>query len=229
MNDYYEPIIRKIQSWIDYDKNKPKSNYYTNREEHDEYRSKNDLDCILANGNLNADTIFSLWLPLRLVLVKLNGYAKLNKYGGIKKEVPFLKIIKEESILEELLPQKNCLTGKLIELFDLGQQRCNVMILKNREMQSRGLAPYYDYMPYFLFECFDKGCFSKYFNGNDDLIKWISQQNLDMFFYDTISKENIKDLSGNGDIKNNVPYNIEVLLENYINILKQRKMNLNET
>ena len=46
MDNYYEPIIRKINSWIDYDENKPKSN---NSKEQDEYRQNNDLDCILTN------------------------------------------------------------------------------------------------------------------------------------------------------------------------------------
>lgn len=90
IGNIYEPIIKKIQAWIDYDKNKPKSNYKTNKQKHDEFRMKNDLDCIQANGDLKADTIFSLWIPLRLVLVRINGYGKLNQYGNINDKISFL-------------------------------------------------------------------------------------------------------------------------------------------
>lgn len=79
----YKPITQKIQSWIDYNRNKPKGNYAAHKQEHDEYRKNNDLDCILTDGNLYADTIFSLWLPLRFVLVRINDYKVLNQYGDI--------------------------------------------------------------------------------------------------------------------------------------------------
>lgn len=115
----------------------------------------------------------------------------------------------------------------LIELFKLGQELCNVMILPDRSINSeRGKKPYYDYMPYFLLECFDGGNFSKYFsNDNEKLKKWIVEQKLEMFFDEgEISKNKIKDLAGNGDIKNNggTEY-IKTVLKNYITILKCRK------
>ena len=223
LNDY-DPIIKKIRAWVSYDKKKPKNDYATNRNEHDEFRKNNDLDCVLANGDLNADTIFSLWQPLRLSLVRLNGYNKLNKYGNINNKIAFLEAILSEQILEQLLPQNNETVKYLLKLFELGQKRCNVMILMNRRMQSRGLKPYYDYMPYFLYECFDNGKFSQYFKGgNQDLIKWINDQKLNMFFNgEIIKKENIKDLSGSGDVKKGIPRDINYLLQNYINILQQR-------
>ena len=51
-----ETIKTHIQYWIDY------------KGDGDEYRRTHDLDCILTDGNLFADTLFSLWLPLRYVL-----------------------------------------------------------------------------------------------------------------------------------------------------------------
>lgn len=219
----YEPIINKIRAWINYDKNRPKSDYVTNRKEHDEFRRKNDLDCVLTNGNLNADTILSLWLPLRLSLVRINGYDKLNKYGDINNKISFLKKILSEEVLEQVLPQNNETVKKLLELFELGQKRCNVMILKERSMQSRGLKPYYDYMPYFLYECFDNGNFSQYFHGNKELLEWISDEKLNVFFVGNITKENIRDLSESGNVKNGLPKDINNLLDNYITILKTRE------
>ena len=52
----YEPIINQLSYWINY------------KGSGDEYRKNNDRDCILTEGNLYADTIFSLWLPLRYTL-----------------------------------------------------------------------------------------------------------------------------------------------------------------
>ena len=52
----YESIIKKINYWKSYDGTG------------DEYRKTHDLDCIQTKGNLAADTIFSLWLPLRYTL-----------------------------------------------------------------------------------------------------------------------------------------------------------------
>ncbi len=71
-------IKRKINSWICYEKARPKTAYSVYPSAHDEFRRMNDLDCILTNGDLCADTIFSLWLPLRFALVRLNGYGNIN-------------------------------------------------------------------------------------------------------------------------------------------------------
>lgn len=103
-------------------------------------------------------------------------------------------------------------------------KRCNVMILKDRSMQRRGDKPYYDYMPYFLSECFENGDFSFYFTGGDEELKeWIREENLEMFFKDRIEKEAIKDLAGTGNIKKGVPQDMNFLLDNYIAILEQRE------
>lgn len=219
----YAPIIKKIAAWIDYEKCRPKSDYVTNRQEHDVFRMKNDLDSVLLNGDLNADTIFSLWIPLRLALVRINRYSALKKYGNINNKIAFLEAILNEQTIAKLLPKSNETVSKLLKLFDLGQEKCNVMSLKERRMQSRGGKPYYDYMPYFLFECFDNGAFSRCFTGNCDLIEWIIQQNLNMFFEGEITKDNIKDLSGSGDLTKGIPQNLDYLLDNYIAILEQRK------
>lgn len=223
----YNPLLIKIKNWINYEEKKPQIAYFSNPETHDLFRKENDTDCILTNGNLLADTIFSLWLPFRFTLVHLNSYKKLNKYGNINNKISFLKAISSPDILEELLPLDNDCVRKLITLFELGQQRCNVMILRDRRIQSRGFAPYYDYMPWFLYECFDNGEFSKYFdNDNAILIHWIKNQKLNMFFEGEIIKDNIKDLAGNGNVKNGIPNDICILLDNYISILQIRKNEL---
>ncbi len=217
------PIINKIKDWKLYAKNE---NIFDN----DNFRKENDLDCKLTDGNLNADTIFSLWIPLRFVLVKINGYNKLNEYADINKKIPFCEKIIEIEILNELLPINNELVQKLIKLFMLGIERANVMILPSRSLQARGGKPYFDYMPYFLRECFSDGAFSIHFkNGELTLLEWIEKENLQMFFKDGIlKKNNILDLSGSQCPTKglSIDLNLNIFLDNYIGILEIRKENL---
>jgi len=224
-NELYKPIKEKIQDWINYREHEPPES--AAREYKEKYRKNNDLDCKLTGGNLKADTIFSLWIPLRFTLVRINGYEKINKIVGIldKNEVECLKKVKEN--LEDLLPSDKDVVKKLSKLFELGQKRCNVMILKDRKMQSR--SRYYDYMPRFLYECFKDGEFSKYFQNDEEFKQWIIDQKLAMFFVDSdVSKEKILDLAGTKDIKNNIPPNgvepLEGMIDKYIEILLKRKI-----
>lgn len=213
----------KIEEWLDYIENSPKQNQ-------DLYRQEHDLDCLLTGGNLFADTIFSLWLPLRFALVRLNGYEKLEVYGKVGKNVPFLKNLLKNHILDELLPLSNPLVIHLNELFTLGRTRANVMILPLRQLNSkRGWMPYFDYMPHFLYECFEGGKFSYAFDyDNPTFIQWVEREHLTPFFNQTISKESIKDLANTGSLKKGVPQDLDSLILNYIDILKQRHILLEQ-
>ena len=161
----YRPIIEKISSWIKYEENRPKTVYEKDAENHDKYRAANDLDCVLRNGDLKADTIFSLWRPLRFALVRVSGYKKIKEVTGmdLEKSISFNRVLIRDENLKKLLPIKNETTHLLSELFDYGQRIENTMLLPERWLQSRGNAPYYDYMPYFLYECFEKGDFYRAF------------------------------------------------------------------
>lgn len=86
-----KPIENKIQNWITYEENKPRIPYEQNYEVHHRYRSTHDLDCVLLGGDLRADNIISLWLPLRYCLVEINGYPTLNKYGKLIKRLNLSK------------------------------------------------------------------------------------------------------------------------------------------
>ena len=223
--EIYKPIKEKIYSWIWYEENKLKSRYADDRMKHDEFRSKYDLDCVLTNGNLNADTIFSLWLPLRLTLVDINGYTTLNKNGLGSNRYVFLKNISIKNNLEYMLPSNYPTVIQLSKLFKLGQSRANVMILPENQRwlnSARGKEPFYDYIPYFLHECFSGGKFSVAFNSDEELKKWIQKESLEMLFDGIVAKNNIRDLSGSGDIRCGIPNDIEVLLKSYINILENR-------
>ena len=213
----YEPILRKIESWIWYEENQPKTNDFRVK---NEFRSKYDLDCVLNDGNLYADTIFSLWLPLRAALVDNNGYLTLNKIGNINRRHEFLKKIVCEDILSTLLPY-NETTDLLIELFYLGQMKVNTMILPDRKLQIKG-KECFDYMPWFLLECFDGGKYNFAFK-RISVEDWIENQKMNAFFMgNIISRENIKDLAETGNLRDNKTKDLSVLFSNYILILKER-------
>lgn len=205
-SEVLEAIRVQLMYWIDYAENDNHT---------EEYRREHDLDCILTDGNLYADTIFSLWTPLKNVL-KYYGYNYTSKLEDKKKIL---------NNLEDLLDSNETIVKKLCILFELGRTRANVMILPDRKMQSRGGPPYWDYMPYFLYECYKGGAFSQYFTDDQEFIAWIEDQNLRMFFKnEEDSKDAIIDLAGTGDIKDCSfkHMDIECMLDSYINILQMR-------
>lgn len=220
----YRPIIQKIASWIEYEENKPKTEYNEDAENHDKFRSSHDLDCIIRDGNLYADTIFSLWRPLRFALVRVSSYDKIKEVTGmdLKQSVPFWKALIGNGNLKKLLPIKNETTRLLSELFYYGQKIENTLILPERWLQTRGGEPYHDYMPYFLYECFEGGNFYKAFGSDEKVCEWIRKEKLECFFDGTVCKENIIDLAGTGDVKKGVPDDLNYMLRSYISILQKR-------
>ncbi|MCH5270709.1 MAG: hypothetical protein J1E83_08155 [Lachnospiraceae bacterium] len=214
----YTPIIQKIEYWRDYTGTG------------DLYRQNHDWDCLQANGNLLADNLVSLWLPLRYVLNHF-GYAaweawKEYEYEELKPKNKGLKdcpAFLDELVadIENYLPPTE-LTLLLSELFRLGQQRCNVMILPYRRWNSqRGGRPYWEYLPHFLFDLLntDSPLFLQ------ALQTWIKREKLEMFFIDgKLDKDSLKDLAGTGAPWRHSPrkINLEKLLNNYIKILKER-------
>lgn len=211
----YQPILDKLSYWKSYDGNG------------DEYRKTHDLDCILTGGNLYADTIISLWLPLRYTL----NYFESPKWTYWKdfEAKNRLTLKNHNEFLEDLgrniqifLPEHE-LTYKLIKLFELGQKRCNVMLLLNKRWNSmRGRGPYYDYLPHFLYDLLD----AKDPLYKNRIISWIEREHLEMFFEKgIIDKEHIIDLAGTGCVYSHSPRKmvLSVLLHNYISVLEERE------
>lgn len=214
-----ESIIKKLASWRDYDGTG------------DDYRRTHDLDCVLCGGDLNADTIFSLWIPLRLVLNQQNRprwvswrefeYEKLRPSQRLKDHVGFLNDLIDH--MENFLAPESELTQKLSTLFELGQERCNVMLLPQGKCSwnsRRGFGPYWDYFPHYIFDLFE------YAICEDALQGWLRDESLEPFFAgETISQRNILDLAGTGNVCRHRPKEIklELLLDNYITILHRRK------
>lgn len=222
-NKIYEPIRRKIEEWIDYDVHSPNVPYRGNEEVHDEYRRWHDRDCVLTGGNLYADTVFSLWRPLANTIIRLNDKSVIHggKYNFIR------ELIKDDN-MERLLPVEQPIVKKLCTLFELGMGRENVFLLPDRQLNvARGRKPYEDYVPVFLLESFGEGVFARYWSSPEEHLQWIKQEHFQVFFDGDISPENIKDLSGSGDIRNPFPPDsiqlMERMLDQYISILQERR------
>lgn len=228
------PIKKKLREWKDYNKNSPKCPYSGNEIVHDIYRALNDSDCQLTNGNLMADTIFSLWIPLKMSLQCSETYPyrlQGNKFYPYKHDsyisksgnlISFLTDIEEN--LEFYLPMSEW--GKLYEFAALSLTRANIMILPDRKMQSRGKL-FLDQIPKTLYECFKDGDFCEYFKKEDSLVtNWVKEEKLEYFFDEEIKRENIKPLINK--FKADEVYwlkekeDIDEMLENFINILKLR-------
>lgn len=210
--DEMDNIIAQIQYWMDY------------KGSGDTYRKKNDLDCILTGGNLNADSLISLWLPLRYVLNKADQepWRVYSKQQNLKKNADFLKNLKEN--LQLFIPDKYLLNATE-RLFTLGRTRANVIILPYRKWNViRGGSPYWDYFPHFLYDllCTEDKEFLK---ATQD---WIEAENLQMFFNEgNIVKENLRDLWGTGNVRSHKPsaknFNPVNLINQYSDIIQERK------
>lgn len=188
-NKEFSPIIFWLDYWIAYSENAPTCPYNGNEVVYDIYRALNDFDCKQAKGNLLADTIFSVWNPLKMVLEYLNPgekFYKENKYGSDKNY--YLKKIKNN--IDAYLPRGDSLVKELLIFARYAMTRANVMILPSRAMQGRGIK-YLDQMPASLYQCFDNGEYHKYFK-EIEIEKWIHQEHLEMFFKNgEIEKNNI--------------------------------------
>lgn len=224
----YGPIRKKIEEWIWYDDHEPKSSYRENREEHDSFRAGHDRDCVLTGGDLRADTLFSLWLPLRHTMERLNDREKIRSVGNISRKYDFLRELIKGDNLEKLLPAEEPAVQQLSLLFAYGLGRGNVFILPDRRLNcARARKPYWDYMPVFLLESFQGGAFADYWNSPEDYLQWIHREHLEMFFEGGISPDHIIDLSRSGDVRISLaPEGIcpmEHMLNNYLYILMKRE------
>lgn len=237
---YLLPILEKMKVWVEYydEEQQISEKDYVAR---DNFRKENDTDCQLTGGNLLADTIISLWVPLRFTVNHLNDREIEGR--GEKVKINFCrKSLQNPAYLAKLLPYSERSVQLLCELFREGVKRQNVMLLPDKKLNTlkgnaddkKGIA-IYDYMPHFLYQCFTNHQFIQYWNNDEELLKkWIVEQKLEGFFENatdgsvSITKSAIKDLSRSGirDNKCKTKQDLESMLEAYVTILKDRKYRL---
>ena len=123
-------------------------------------RKDNDLDCIYLNGDLCADTIFSVWTTLKFVLdclKKKKKFYKKDRFGPDPHK--FLKRIKNN--VDTYLPKSEEVVKELYYFAKLAETRANVM-----KWPSQGInGTRYDKMPSILYNCFPKGDYYSYFQN----------------------------------------------------------------
>ena len=187
----------------------PKWHSGTQREEYDKFckeydswRSKNDLDCLYFNGDLNADTLMSAWTPIKWVLDFINKDKGMKFYKPSKFNSYNMEYLLDER--ENYLPSQNELVILLEKFLILAEQRCNYILLPDRRMNKERYSGIkigdrafymYDEVPPMLYYLFEKKGFGMYFlnqSGEVDVetVKdWILREKLDMGFTGEISQD----------------------------------------
>lgn len=210
----------------------------------DEWRRKNDLDCLYFDGDLRADTLMSAWTPIKWVADFLNEDKGIvfRKYRRDSNDpLSYLRILSEDG--DQYLPKNHKLVGLLYDFLELAEQRCNFILLPDRKMNCARYKTYvngekiwlYDEVPATLSHIFDKNSLGRYFLGSDNevdlsvLSSWIIREHLEMGFENyVIEKGNVRPLIPGID-----PYEakwlkdeteIEKALEYMIDFLRKREV-----
>ena len=161
------------------------------RERYDEWRRKNDMDCMYLDGDMRADTLFSAWTPIKWVI------GCINKGRGIRlsKTPDCLKHLFVNK--EDYLPPDHELTKLLNRYLELAEGRWNYILLPDRNINSKrysGLnigdksVSLFDEVPPMLYHIFNKESLGKYFADEDGqydvdtVVAWIRREHLEMGF-----------------------------------------------
>ncbi|WP_310603712.1 hypothetical protein [Anaerosporobacter sp.] len=132
---------------------------------------------------LYSDTMVSFWTPYKLALYQNTGWS----YS------------KSKTSLEQLIKQINCgnkgcleVNKKFESFAKVYYTKGNFMLLPDRKMNNDRNKICEDRIDETLYQCFEGGLLSKYFNGDDSLRKWVEEQNLySLFITKDIKRENI--------------------------------------
>lgn len=142
-------------------------------------RMENDLDCLYL-GNLLADTIFSVFIPMKMVVECLNPGLVINKRYKEDKYKDLRILQKDIESRGILLPKDNELVILLNRYASLAETRANTVEIPDNKMQNRNK---YDQITNMIYNCFNGGKFYKYFNFNENFVKeWIVKEKLQMLF-----------------------------------------------
>ena len=193
----YANLIQIIKQYLAWEKIKEEKKYNDLlKPDRDNLRLEYDEDAkyYLSQGytqqeSLYADTIISFWMPYKIAIYNETHWM-------------YSKTVKSlELLLKNINEDKDGKYNKVNKEFNKFATVCytpgNYMLLRNREMNIHRTM-FEDRFDETLYNCFDGGEFNKYFDGEKDLIQWINEQNLSVFFKDgLIEKRNIKHLFEN--------------------------------
>ncbi len=172
------------------------------RARYNAWRKENDLDCLYFDGDLRADTLICAWTPIKWVADCLNSEKEMKFYKHAKDKADpdhYLKLLMEDR--DVYLPPKHELTQLLDHFLELAEQRCNYILLPDRDMNCARYNCYingkkiglYDEVPVMLYHLFDEEWFGKYYKEQSfGAIEWVKQENLECGFVDgIIDKEHV--------------------------------------
>ena len=163
----------------------------------EEWRKKNDLDCLYFDGDLRADTLMSPWTPVKWVANCLNKEHNITFY----KQPKYLKLLAEDR--DAYLPPKHKLVKLLDEFLELAEQRCNYILLPDRKMNTERYTmtlsdkrmKMYDEVPATLYYIFEKDALGRFFENEDAVKAWVKREHLEMGFkYGFIYQDNVNSL-----------------------------------
>ncbi len=159
----------------------------------DEWRKRNDLDCLYYDGDLRADTLMSAWTPIKWVADYINRDSEIAFYkkSRISKD-PYHDLKLLANYGDCYLPKENELVELLDRFLELAELKCNFILLPSREMNP---ARYhcaigskeewsYDEVPVTLAHIFDKNSLGRFFDDNDHAVRWVKREHLEMGFED---------------------------------------------
>ncbi len=214
----------------------------------DEWRQKNDLDCLYFNGDLRADTLMSAWTPISWAVNCLNKEYGIRfcKYAAEGDKNHYLKLLADDR--DAYLPPKHELVRLLDRFLELAELRCNYILLPDRAMNKArytckvygiGRVSLYDEVPPMLYHIFDRDWFGKYFEQEGaesdvksmqklDAVKWVKRERLEAGFRDGIIDQDhviplLKSLHPGKGKNLNEEAEISEALTYMINILEARK------
>lgn len=213
-NDYSENHLKNFcLYWMKGRETEPAYEKYKDsgsfRIDYDEWRKKNDLDCLYFGGDLRADTLMSAWTPVSWVTNCLNreyGMKFYKKAAGDPNH--YLKLLAEDR--DAYLPPRHELVRLLDRFLELAELRCNYILLPDRAMNMAryncevygvGRVRLYDEVPPMLYHIFDKDWFGKYFENTDpesgaesvqtvDAVTWVKRESLEVGYRDGIIDQN---------------------------------------
>lgn len=209
-----------------------------------EWRRANDLDCIAKGGDLRADTLVSMWTPIKWVLNCLNPDIKVYKTAKGSDPNCYLRKLRDEYevYFTSEDDEKKSLVAKLDRLCQLAELECNFILLPGDGRDNgSGMNPeryclkrddkttyLYDQVPCTLYHVFENDTLGKYFQNEDDVVSWIKREHLDVGFNGDISQENIIPMFENdrntlalGKIPSN-DFEVDEMLDYCIDLLLKR-------
>lgn len=163
-----------------------------------EWRRANDLDCIAKDGDLRADTLISMWSPMKMVLQYLHPGMVIYKTANGSDPNYYLSMLRDnfDKYFKFEDKKRQGLVTMLDSLCAFAEKESNFILLpgvsrdKGTQMNPDryGLKIHgkyvwlYDQVPCTLYHVFEKDTLGKYFNDEKEVIDWIKREHLEVGF-----------------------------------------------